>query len=336
MNIPENSNTKRISIDLPEEIISRFDQLRKEWGFRARGPVIEKILKELLQEDDLLPKNQQQELDFNEKKKNENLNIDEDTALVLIKSDVKKEVNEISLNKRFTNNNQYKEKANSNISLPNFVEKKVKNLRRSINSEKLNENINDIQINTIKETELIKCRIELISHWKTLYGSVPNDHVVEASMDWFERDIWPNLDGTENLPFTWSAANKLMSELCPFWIKKKPSLEIVLLIIGVLEDPFATADLINRIPTLMRRFVSRFKRNNRSNSFETLDSTMTVNGALKLLNLSTSAGSAHTFRKIREAYKSIALETHPDAGGSTDQMRKLNEAYQLLKNLYRN
>ena len=153
-------------------------------------------------------------------------------------------------------------------------------------------------------------------------------------MDWFGSDIWPNLDGTENLPFTWSAANKFMSELCPFWIKKNPSLEIVLLMIGVLEDPFATSDLINRIPTLVRRFVSRFKRNNRSNSFETLDSTMTVHGALKLLNLSTSAGSAHTLRKIREAYKSKALETHPDAGGSTDQMRKLNEAYQLLKNLY--
>ncbi len=337
MNIPENSNTKRISIDLPEELISRFDQLRKEWGFRARGPVIAKILKELLQEDDLLPKNQQQEIDFNEKKNNnENLNIDEDTALVLIKSDIRKEVNEISLDKRVFNNNQYREKANSNISLPNFVEKKVNNLRRSINSKKFKENINDIQINTIKETDLIKCRIELISHWKTLYGSVPNDHVVEASLDWFGRDIWPNLDGTENLPFTWSAANKLMSELCPFWIKKNPSLEIVLLMIGVLEDPFATSELINRIPILMRRFVSRFKRNNRSNSFETLDSTMTVHRALKLLNLSTSAGSAHTLRKIREAYKSIALETHPDAGGSTDQMRKLNEAYQLLKNLYKN
>ena len=86
--------------------------------------------------------------------------------MVLIKSDVKKEVNEISLNKRSTNANEYKEKANSIISLPNFVEKKVKNLRRSINSEKSKENINDIQINTIKETELIKCRIELISHWK--------------------------------------------------------------------------------------------------------------------------------------------------------------------------
>ena len=126
MNIPENSNTKRISIDLPEELISRFDQLRKEWGFRARGPVIEKILKELLQEDDLLPKIQQQEIDFNEKKdNNENLNIDENTSLVLIKSDIKKdikkEVNKIYLDKRVSNNDQHIEKANSNISLPNFV-----------------------------------------------------------------------------------------------------------------------------------------------------------------------------------------------------------------------
>ncbi len=337
MNIPENSNTKRISIDLPEELISRFDQLRKEWGFRARGPVIEKLLTEILQEDDFLPKNQQQEIDFGGNNiNNENLNIDENTSLVLIKSDIKKEVNEISLNKIVSNDDQYKEKANLNISLPNFVDKKVKNLRRSINSEKLKENINDIQINTIKENDLIKCRIALIRHWKTLYGTNPNDHVLEASMDWFSRDIWPNLDGTENLPFTWSAANKFMSELCPFWIRKNPSLEIVLLMIGVLEDPFATSDLINRIPTLVRRFVSRFKRNNRTNSFETLDSTMTVHGALKLLNLSTSAGSAHTLRKIRDAYKSLALEIHPDAGGSTDRMRKLNEAYQLLKNLYKN
>ena len=97
MNIPENSNTKRISIDLPEELISRFDQLRKEWGFRSRGPVIEKLLTELLQEDDLLPKNQQQEIDFSENKNNinENYNIDENTALVLIKTDIKEEIKEM-------------------------------------------------------------------------------------------------------------------------------------------------------------------------------------------------------------------------------------------------
>ena len=337
MNIPENSNTKRISIDLPEELISRFDQLRKEWGFRARGPVIEKLITELLKEDDILPKNKQQEIDFSRNANNNEIySIDENTALVLIKPDLKKETKEKDANKIVSNNDKCKEKANLNICLPNFVEKNVRNLRRSINSEKLKENINDIQISTIKENELIRCRIALIRHWKNLYGTIPNDHLIEASMDWFGRDIWPNIDGTENLPFTWSAANKLMSELCPYWVKKNPSLEIVLLMIGVLEDPFATSDLINRIPTLVRRFVSRFKRNNRLNSFEALDSTMTVHGALKILNLSTAAGSAHTLRKIREAYKSKALENHPDAGGTTDQMRKLNEAYQLLKNLYRN
>ena len=337
MNIPENLNTKRISIDLPEGLISRFDQLRKEWGFRARGPVIEKLLTELLQEDDLILKTKQQEINFFEDRSNDqNYNIDENTALVLIEPKNNNQVKDKPLNKIVLNDNQIKEKGKSNISLPNFVEKKVKNLRRSINSERLKEKINDIQINTINENELIKCRIELMTHWKNLYGTTPNDHIIEASMDWFGRDIWPNLDGTENLPFTWSAANKLMSELCPFWVKKNPSLEIVLLMIGVLEDPFATSGLINRVPTLVRRFVSRFKRKNRSNSFEALDSTMTIHGALKLLNLSIAAGSAHTLGKIREAYKSKALETHPDAGGSTDQMRKLNEAYQLLKDLYRN
>ena len=337
MNIPDNLNTKRISIDLPEGLISRFDQLRKEWGFRARGPVIEKLLTELLQEDDLTPKTQQQEINFCEDRSNdENYNIDENTALVLIEPKNKNQFKEKPLNKIVLNNNQINEKGKSSINLPNFVEKKVKNLRRSINSERLKEKINDIEVNTINENELIKCRIELITHWKNLYGTIPNDHIIEASMDWFGRDIWPNLEGTENLPFTWSAANKLMSELCPFWVKKNPSLEIVLLMIGVLEDPFATSELINRVPTLVRRFVSRFKRKNRSNSFEALDSTMTIHGALKLLNLSIAAGSAHTLGKIREAYKSKALETHPDAGGSTDQMRKLNEAYQLLKNLYRN
>ena len=342
MSISEDSNTKRISIDLPAELISRFDQLRKEWGLRARGPVIEKLLTELLQEEDLIPKIHQQTIDFKENKENKEnnerdqySNFDEKKALVLIKTKVEEQVTKEAIKKNSEENNKFLEKTNLNINLPDFVGRKVKNLRRSINSEKINEKINDIQINSINENELIKCRIEIITHWKNLYGSIPNDLITEASMDWFSRDIWPNIDGTENLPFTWSAANKLMSELCPFWVKQNPSLELVLVMIGVLEDPFATSDLIKRIPTLVRRFVSRFKRKNKSNSFEALDSTMTIHGALKLLQLSTKAGSSHTLQKIREAYKSRAVETHPDAGGSNNEMRKLNEAYQLLKNMYR-
>ena len=336
MSISEQSNTKRISIDLPEELISRFDQLRKEWGFRARGPVIEKLLTELLQDDDLIPKHQQQSINYSGKEIiNDYSNYDEKSALVLIKSDFEEKNKNKPKENISIKNEEIAEKNNLNINLPSFVGKKVRNLRRSINIEKTKQKFNDIQINTINENDLIKCRIEIISHWKTLYGTRPNEHIIEASMDWFSTDIWPNIEGTEHLPFTWSAANKLISELCPFWVKQTPSLELVILMIGVLEDPFATTDLINRIPTLVRRFVSRFKRKNKGNSFEALDSSITVHGALKLLKLSTSAGSAHTLNKIREAYKTKALEIHPDAGGSTDEMRKINEAYQLLKDLYR-
>jgi curved DNA-binding protein CbpA len=31
----------------------------------------------------------------------------------------------------------------------------------------------------------------------------------------------------------------------------------------------------------------------------------------------------------------MALQHHPDSGGSLEEMRRVNEAYQLLKELYR-
>ena len=108
MSTSEDPNNKRISIDLPEELISKFDQLRKEWGFRSRGPVIEKLLSELLQEDDLLPKTQQQTLDYSEKENvNEYSNFDEKSALILIKSEVQENIKKIS-EENNPINNQYK------------------------------------------------------------------------------------------------------------------------------------------------------------------------------------------------------------------------------------
>ena len=62
---------------------------------------------------------------------------------------------------------------------------------------------------------------------------------------------------------------------------------------------------------------------------------MTVHGALKLLNLPTIAGKSVSLSTVRDAYKEKALANHPDSGGSTENMRKINEAYQLLKDLYK-
>ena len=123
MNNSENSKTKRISIDLPEDLISRFDQLRKEWGFRARGPVIEKLLTEILQEEELLPRNEQQTIDYGEKGNiNEFSSFDENSALVLIKSDKEENNSKESEENLFLNNKEVNEKPNLNINLPNFVE----------------------------------------------------------------------------------------------------------------------------------------------------------------------------------------------------------------------
>merc|ERR1711965_469266 len=112
-----------------------------------------------------------------------------------------------------------------------------------------------------------------------------------------------------------------MEELCKGWSSASPSLGRVMVIAGALEDPFATAALADRMPTMVRRFVNRFRRSKQVTSFETLESTMTVHGALKLLALSTTAGASVTLASIREAFKARARDVHPDAGGSTDAMR---------------
>ena len=44
---------------------------------------------------------------------------------------------------------------------------------------------------------------------------------------------------------------------------------------------------------------------------------------------------ALTLKIIREGYRNQAIKLHPDSGGSNEDMRRLNEAYQLLKELYR-
>ena len=89
------------------------------------------------------------------------------------------------------------------------------------------------------------------------------------------------------------------------------------------------------MPTLIRRFVNRFRRSRQVTSFETLG--VDHDGAW---------GSSCWVYQPRQELRSLsapfgrltskALEEHPDAGGSTDAMRRLNEAYRLLRELYRN
>jgi hypothetical protein len=172
-------------------------------------------------------------------------------------------------------------------------------------------------------------------HWQGLYGSTANETVLEAAMTWLAQDVWPQAEPVEGRAFTWTAACALMQQLVEGWTHEAPSFERVMVTAGMLEDPFSAATLPMRIPTLIHRFVQRFRRRPKGTSFQTLEHTMTLQGALRLLELPTQLGQRVTLAEIREAYREMALRHHPDSGGSVEAMRRVNEAYQLLKELYR-
>jgi hypothetical protein len=172
-------------------------------------------------------------------------------------------------------------------------------------------------------------------HWLDLYGQPATEAVLEAAMVWMAQEVWPQAEQSEGRPFTWSLLGLVIQAVAPSWPLGAASFDRVIVAAGILEDPFSARTLPLRIPTLIRRFVQRLRKRRKHQSFQTIDHTMTVLGALKLLKMPTTPNVAISLAQIREAYREQAQLHHPDAGGSADEMRRLNEAYQLLKELYR-
>ena len=42
---------KRISLELPEELVDQIDQLRRDWKTRSRGECLQRLLEEIFQPD---------------------------------------------------------------------------------------------------------------------------------------------------------------------------------------------------------------------------------------------------------------------------------------------
>ena len=346
----EESNSRSISVKLPNHLVSLIDQLKREYGVRARGQVLEILLEGILGGGDgdhgsiatndvdassLAPSTQpsSQVTDdangvSNAESSNGEFSNDDVSSLVLIGSPS-------------SPGGVAKEPAppapsSFGIDLPGFVSRRTTQLRDTLKSPKRRaSSFDEPLLSTVSLCDLQTSAKAADDHWVSLYGQAPGDTVVEAAILWLARDLWPSLEASEGRAFTWSAANAAMQDLCPDWTLTTPSLGRVMVVAGALEDPFATAELSARMPTLVRRFVNRFRRRRQATSFETIESTMTVHGALKLLGLSTQAGAPVTLASIREAYRTQALGAHPDAGGSAETMRRLNEAYRMLRELYR-
>lgn len=357
---------RRFNLELTLERLSQIDALKKEWGLRNRGDVLERLLETLFAADPAEAEAVQLDIlgatnGSAEVSPVSSDPFDDQSALVLVGPGIEPQapVTDIILHPSRglgpraapgsggeapasgTNPTPGPPSANGEarpggIDLPGFVRRRSDELRHSLRSDPPAPGHHSVLPPLPLGDQVIEAAQQAaLQQWQDLYGHPANAAVLEAAMVWLAQDIWPQAEVCEGRRFTWSAACTLMAQLVPEWGASSPSFERVMVTAGVLEDPYSAATLPLRIPTLIHRFVHRFRRRRRGTSFQTLEHTMTLQGALKLLQLPTGPGQRLTLAQIREAYRDMALQHHPDSGGSLEEMRRVNEAYQLLKELYR-
>jgi len=369
---PDKGAKRRFTLELTLERLSQIDDLKKEWGLRNRGDVLERLLETLFAADPAEAGSVQLDILGAADGISEDGSpgatdpFDDQSALVLVGPGIEPEppATEIILHpsrglgpRADTGSGDEPSPAGSipgtgpnpagpptansearpsGIDLPGFVRRRSDELRRSLRSDPPAPGHHSVLPPLPLGDQVIEeAQQAALQQWLDLYGHPANAAVLEAAMVWVAQDIWPQAEVCEGRRFTWSAACSLMGQLVPDWGASPPSFERVMVTAGVLEDPYSAATLPLRMPTLIHRFVHRFRRRRRGTSFQTLEHTMTLQGALKLLQLPTGPGHRLTLAQIREAYRDMALQHHPDSGGSLEEMRRVNEAYQLLKELYR-
>ena len=334
------TDKRRITLELSEELLAAIDAAKTQLGFRSRGPAVEQLLREVLepQEEDSAASGEAADGGGVHQP---SLDVDESRAIVLIRSDLVslQDQDQVSSGSAdpfdFSAGTRGRQRPGSGIQLPGFVRQQAREVHRSLRAEPRRDPA-DQGLELLGGVQLQEALAAVLHHWREVYGQPPSEAVCEAAMVWLARDIWPQCDPSDGRPFSWNLAQQVVCSFCPSWPEGEASLERIVVAAGVLEDPFSGSSLNLRIPNLVTRFVQRHRsRQKRTTSFEAIDHSMTVHAALKLLQLSTVADRPYSLKDIREAYREQAQCHHPDAGGSAEAMRRLNEAYQFLKERYR-
>ena len=344
----EDPSRRRFSLELPVELLEKIDGLKAELGLRSRGDLVERLLQDLFPSDNDTSGGTDDGGSYNDASGEFQPNpgavtpttFNEQGALVLV---TRGAGGELTLDLDASDDNwadstrvPNPQPRQGGIDLPGFVRRQSDQLKRSLHPRRPDVQASLEPLPQVGGELIAQALMRARTHWMELYGNDANEAVLEAAMVWLGQDIWPQSDQSENRPFTWTLACDVVATTAPSWGREAATFERVMVMAGLLEDPFSTSTLELRLPTLIRRFVHRFRKRRKGTSFQALEHTMTLHGALKLLNLPTAPGHRLTLGQIRDAYRDLAMSNHPDAGGSEDSMRRLNEAYQLLKELYRN
>ena len=348
------TDKRRISLELSGELLTWIDSLKGQLGLRSRGDLVERLLQEVRgdqsaevesESTDVQP--QLQDAPAAGEKEPEPREpepespqplLDEDVSIVLVQSGLaaqRDQQQDLFKKGETVDEGRAASSAASGIQLPGFVRKQAKRVKQTLEAPARSTQP-DATLALIRGADLDLALHHALQHWSDVYGQAPTDAALEAAMVWLARDIWPQSGDSDGRPFGWNLVQQVMYSYAPDWSEGQPSLERVIVAAGILEDPFGGATLPARVASLITRFVQRHRsRNKRSTSFDAIDNSMSVHSALKMLQLATVADRPYSLREIREAYRAQAVSHHPDAGGSADAMRRLNEAYQFLKERYR-
>ena len=346
------TDKRRISLELSEELLDWIDGLKGQLGLRSRGATVERLLQEVRgsQDEDAdedgssqsqphkTPEGEERDsLEVEEEQRP--IPLDEDLSIVLVHSGLVAQRDQGRVSSESSEvvreGSPEPPAATGGIQLPGFVRKQAKRVKQTLDAPP-RAATPDATLALIHRLELEQAMQQVASHWSEVYGQAPTEAALEAAMVWLGRDIWPQSGDSDGRPFGWNLVQQVMFSYAPEWEEGTPTLERVIVAAGILEDPFGGSTLAARVPSLITRFVQRHRsRSKRSTSFDAIDNSMTVHSALKMLQLATVADRPYSLREIREAYRTQAVSHHPDAGGSADAMRRLNEAYQFLKERYR-
>ena len=346
------TDKRRISLELSEELLDWIDGLKGQLGLRSRGATVERLLQEVRgsqdEDADQDDSSQSQPHKTPEGEERDSLEVeeeqrpiplDEDLSIVLVHSGLVAQRDQSRVSPESSEvlreGSAEPPAATGGIQLPGFVRKQAKRVKQTLDAPP-RAATPDATLALIHRLELEQAMQQVASHWSEVYGQAPTEAALEAAMVWLGRDIWPQSGDSDGRPFGWNLVQQVMFSYAPEWEEGTPTLERVIVAAGILEDPFGGSTLAARVPSLITRFVQRHRsRSKRSTSFDAIDNSMTVHSALKMLQLATVADRPYSLREIREAYRTQAVSHHPDAGGSADAMRRLNEAYQFLKERYR-
>lgn len=257
---------RTINLKLPAELITRIDALKGEYGLRSRGAIVERLLKELFRPEGAGPEDHLGDPSSGaEDQIDSDGAFDERGALVLVSRGAGEDAQlELTLH-RDPGDPQASDSARPSarprgIDLPGFVRRQSEQVRRSLQPKPKPEGESLDPLPQLS-AELLDQALERVKgHWLELYGKPANEAVLEAAMVWLAQDIWPQSDQSEGRPFSWSLVMEVMSGLAPCWPPGPPGFERVIVAAGVLEDPFSGSTLVVRLPTLIRRFVHRFRR----------------------------------------------------------------------------